>query len=74
MTPEQVKEHFQAATQTDLATILGKPISTVSEWFQLGRVPRAAQLELHILTNGKLQAEPRHIGRLGRIGSGTAAA
>lgn len=59
MTPEQVKEHFQAPTQTALAATLGKPISTVAEWFQRGRVPRAVQLELQIMTKGKLAAEDR---------------
>lgn len=59
MTPEQVKEHFQAPSQTALAATLGRPISTVAEWFQRGRVPREVQLELQIQTGGKLVAEPR---------------
>lgn len=59
MTPEQVKVFFQAPTQTALAARLGKPISTVAEWFQRGKVPRAVQLELQILTDGKLPAEDR---------------
>lgn len=57
MTPEQVKEHFDAPTQTALAATLGKPISTVADWFQQGRVPRAVQFELEIMTGGKLKAE-----------------
>lgn len=57
MTPEQVKQHFQASTQAALAVRLGKPVSTVAEWFQRGRVPRAVQLELQIETMGALQAE-----------------
>jgi hypothetical protein len=57
MTPDQVKQHFEAPTQTALAEALGKPVSTVAEWFQKGRVPRGAQFELEILTAGKLKAD-----------------
>jgi DNA-binding transcriptional regulator YiaG len=56
MTPEQVKQHFGAQTQSALAAKLGKPVSTVAEWFQRGRVPRAVQLELQIRTAGHLKA------------------
>jgi hypothetical protein len=59
MTPEQVKNHFQAPTQSALAVHLGKPVSTVAEWFQRGVVPRAVQLELQIMTGGVLKAEDR---------------
>lgn len=57
MTPEQLKDHFQAPTQTALAGLLGKPVSTVAEWFQRGRVPRAVQWEVEAMTKGKLKAE-----------------
>lgn len=57
MTPDQVKEHFGVATQTALAVELQRPISTVAEWFQRGRIPRAVQFELEIATGGKLKAE-----------------
>lgn len=57
MTPEQLKSHFDARTQKELAAKLGKPLSTVAEWFQRGTVPRAVQLEMQIRTSGKLQAE-----------------
>lgn len=57
MSPEQIKSHFKAPTQTALAAILGKPVSTVSEWFQKGTVPRAVQFELEIKTGGELKAE-----------------
>lgn len=46
MTPEQLKQHFQAPTQTALAVLLGRPVSTVAEWFQTGRVPKGVLLEL----------------------------
>ena len=59
MTPEQLKNHFQAPTQTALAEKLGRPVSTVAEWFQRGRVPREVQLEIQIRTGGKLKAENR---------------
>jgi DNA-binding transcriptional regulator YiaG len=48
MTPDQLKEHFQVDTQTALAAKLGKPVSTVAEWFQKGRVPRAVLLEVEL--------------------------
>jgi hypothetical protein len=57
MTPDQLKNHFKAPTQTALAAILGKPVSTVAEWFQRGVVPRAVQLEVEIRTEGQLKAE-----------------
>jgi hypothetical protein len=57
MTPDQLKDHFNVQTQTALAAVLDKPISTVAEWFQRGRVPRAVQLELQIRTGGKLKAD-----------------
>ena len=57
MTPDQLKVHFNVQTQTALAAALDKPISTVAEWFQRGRVPRAVQLELQIRTGGKLKAD-----------------
>ena len=57
MSPEQVKSHFKAPTQTALAAILGKPVSTVAEWFQKGSVPRAVQFELEIKTDGQLKAD-----------------
>lgn len=59
MTPEQLKQHFSANTQAALAEKLGRPVSTVAEWFQRGRVPRAVQLELQIRSGGKLVAEDR---------------
>ncbi len=59
MTPDQVKQHFKVQTQTALAETLGKPISTVAEWFQRGKVPRVVQYELEIRTKGKLKAEDR---------------
>jgi hypothetical protein len=59
MTPDQLKQHFDAQTQTALAEKLGRPISTVSEWFQKGRLPRAVQLEIELKTGGALKAEPR---------------
>jgi DNA-binding transcriptional regulator YiaG len=52
-----VKQHFGAQTQSALAAKLGKPVSTVAEWFQRGRVPRAVQLELQIRTDGRLRAK-----------------
>jgi DNA-binding transcriptional regulator YiaG len=48
MTPDQLKEHFNVETQTALAAKLGKPVSTVAEWFQKGRVPRAVLLEVEL--------------------------
>ena len=57
MTPDQLKEHFKVQTQTALAAALDRPISTVAEWFQRGRVPKAVQFELELKTNGQLQAE-----------------
>lgn len=57
MTPDQVKEHFEVDTQTALAAKLGKPISTVADWFQRDRIPRAVQFELEVLTSGGLRAE-----------------
>jgi hypothetical protein len=62
MTPDQVKLHFNARTQKDLAAKLGRPVSTVAEWFQRGRVPRAVQFQLQIDTCGALRAE-REQGR-----------
>ena len=59
MTPDQIKDYFKAPTQTALAGILDRPISTVAEWFQRGVVPRAVQLELQIRTGGALQAGDR---------------
>lgn len=50
MTPDQLKEHFNVDTQTALAARLGKPVSTVAEWFQKGRVPRAVLLEVELET------------------------
>lgn len=52
MTPQQLKQHFGVETQTALAGALDKPISTVAEWFQKNRVPRAVLLELQL--NGKI--------------------
>jgi DNA-binding transcriptional regulator YiaG len=57
MTPDQLKAHFNVQTQTALAAILEKPVSTVAEWFQRGTVPRHVQLELQIRTGGKLKAD-----------------
>lgn len=57
MTPDQLLQHFKTPTQTALAGLLGKPVSTVSEWFQRGRVPRVVQLEIQIRTAGALKAE-----------------
>jgi hypothetical protein len=57
MTPDQVKQHFKVQTQTALAERLQKPVSTVAEWFQKGRIPRAVQFELELDTRGKLKAE-----------------
>lgn len=57
MTPEQVLSHFGVTRQTELARVLGKPVSTVADWFQRGAVPRAVQYELQIRTGGKLKAE-----------------
>jgi hypothetical protein len=72
MTPEQVKAHFQAPTVTALAATLGRPISTVAEWFQNDRIPRAVQLELQIDTNGALLAEPRKGATNGESGQAAA--
>ena len=59
MTPDQVLAHFQVTTQTALAERLGKPISTVADWFQKGTVPLVVQYELQIKTDGQLKAEMR---------------
>ena len=58
MTPNQVLTHFKVPTKSALARKLGKPVSTVHDWFQTGRVPRAVQYELQIRTQGALQAKP----------------
>jgi hypothetical protein len=57
MSPDQLKSHFNVSTQTALAERLGKPISTVAEWFQKGKLPRAVQFEMEILTGGALVAD-----------------
>jgi len=59
MKPDQLLTYFQVTTQSDLARLLGRPNSTVAEWFQRGTVPREVQLELQIQTGGKLMAKPR---------------
>lgn len=56
MSPKQVLEYFKAKNVSDLAVKLHKPASTVHEWFQRDRVPRAVQYELQIATGGKLRA------------------
>lgn len=57
MTPDQVKQHYNAPTQTALAEALKKPVSTVAEWFQKGRVPKAEQFRLELDTGGALRAD-----------------
>ena len=59
MTPDQVLTHFQVDTKTALAKALDKPVSTVNDWFQRGRVPKSVQFELQIRTGGQLKAEVR---------------
>jgi hypothetical protein len=59
MTPQELKSHFGVETQTALAERLGKPVSTVAEWFQVGRVPRVVQLEIELDTGGALKADRR---------------
>lgn len=59
MTPDQLLTFFEVRTQTALAHRLGKPKSTVADWFQRGIVPRTVQLELQIQTGGRLMAKPR---------------
>lgn len=63
MSPEQVQQHFEAESVSELARKLGKPVSTVHEWFQRGVVPRAVQLELEIDTAGALKADRVDPGR-----------
>ncbi len=52
MSPDQLKQHFKVQTQTALADLLGKPVSTVADWFQRGRVPEAVLLRLEL--DGKI--------------------
>ena len=59
MKPDDIQAHYKAKSRSDLARKLGKPISTVHDWFQRGVVPRAVQLEQQIATRGKLKAEGR---------------
>lgn len=55
MSPDQLKQHFNVQTQTALAELLGKPVSTVAEWFQRGKVPEAVLLRLEL--DGKIRPQ-----------------
>jgi DNA-binding transcriptional regulator YdaS (Cro superfamily) len=54
VTPKQVIEHFGGISET--ARALGVKPPSVSEWKRRGVVPPIRQFQIHLLTDGVLQA------------------
>ena len=57
MTPTQVLDHFDAVNVSDLARKLDRPVSTVHNWFQTGKIPSGVQYEIQVRTQGALRAD-----------------
>jgi DNA-binding transcriptional regulator YdaS (Cro superfamily) len=54
MTPQDLLSHFK--TQSAIAKALGCAQSSVSEWFDAGRIPEGRQYQIELATDGALRA------------------
>jgi|GEM_PF-4836055 len=56
MTPDKLLSYYRVSSQSALARRMGRPVSTVADWFQTGRLPKAVLLEIQV---EKLKAKAR---------------
>jgi DNA-binding transcriptional regulator YdaS (Cro superfamily) len=55
MTLEDLQKHY--GTQVSIAQALGIAQSSVSGWFQSGRIPDGRQYQIELATEGALRAD-----------------
>ena len=57
MTPEQAIKFW--GSQKVVAEVCDVTVAAVSLWVQWGKIPRARQYQLHVLSGGRLAVDPK---------------